>query len=60
MKKLTGRKIRTLLNSPLTDGIHTISWDGNDVHGKAVASGVYIVNLIQGELAASAHVTLIK
>ena len=57
---LSGRKVRTLLNSPLTSGVHTIFWDGKDVHGKGVASGVYIINLIQGEFAASARATLIK
>ena len=57
---VSGRKVRTLLNSPMTSGVHTIFWDGKDFHGKGVASGVYIMNLIQGEFAASARATLIK
>ena len=57
---LLGRKVRTLLNAPTTPGVHTLSWDGNDVYGKGVASGIYIINLIQGEFAASARATLVK
>jgi histidinol-phosphate aminotransferase len=57
---LLGRKVRTLLNSAMISGVHTIFWDGKDVHGEGVASGVYIINLIQGEFAASARATLIK
>jgi histidinol-phosphate/aromatic aminotransferase/cobyric acid decarboxylase-like protein len=57
---LLGRKVRTLLNSSMTSGVHTIFWDGKDLLGKGVASGVYIINLIQGEFAASARATLIK
>jgi len=55
-----GRKVRTLLNNSVPSGIHQISWDGRDLQGRTVASGVYIFNLIQGEFAASARATLIK
>jgi hypothetical protein len=57
---MLGRKVRTLLNNSVSPGIHEISWDGKDLQGKMVASGVYIFNLIQGEFAASARATLVK
>lgn len=56
----SGRKVRTLLNGFLKTGSHQIHWDGRDVHGRSVASGVYIVNLLQGEFAASKKVTVLR
>jgi histidinol-phosphate aminotransferase len=56
----SGRKVQTLLNQPLAPGVHSIDWDGKDVLGKRVASGVYIMNLRQGEFASSRKVTLIR
>jgi len=55
-----GRKIKTLLNGTLTPGTHVIPWDGKDIFGKAVASGIYIFSLIQGELESSFRATVIK
>ena len=55
-----GRKVRSLVHHPLRSGVHHISWDGKDAHGKSVASGVYIINLIQGEFAESSKVTVIR
>ena len=57
---MLGRKVRTLLNNSVSSGVHQISWDGRDLQGSTVASGVYIFNLIQGEFAASARATLVK
>jgi len=56
----SGRKVQTLVNQVLKPGVHHITWDGRDVHGRRVASGVYIINLLQGEFAASAKITLIR
>jgi histidinol-phosphate aminotransferase len=57
---IAGRKIKTLLNKSIRPGTHRIRWDGKDVTGKTISSGVYIFNLIQGELATSRKATLIK
>jgi histidinol-phosphate aminotransferase len=57
---VNGRKIRSLLNQSVHPGEHKIIWDGKDVAGKMVASGVYIMNLIQGEHAVSSRATLVK
>jgi histidinol-phosphate aminotransferase len=56
----SGRRVRTLLNEGMPSGVHSIGWDGKDVHGRRVASGIYIVNLVQGEFAKSTKVTLIR
>ncbi|MDI6807577.1 MAG: FlgD immunoglobulin-like domain containing protein [Candidatus Eisenbacteria bacterium] len=40
-----GRLVRTLVNEPLSQGRHSISWDGKDAAMKSVGSGVYFVEL---------------
>ncbi|UCE17870.1 MAG: aminotransferase class I/II-fold pyridoxal phosphate-dependent enzyme [Gemmatimonadota bacterium] len=55
-----GRKVRSLVHHPLRAGVHYIPWDGKNAHGNSVASGVYIISLIQGECAESSRVTLIR
>jgi len=57
---LAGRKVRSLINYSLTPGEHDITWDGRDVHGGVVASGVYFIHLIQGEFATSRRAVLVR
>jgi histidinol-phosphate aminotransferase len=55
-----GRLVQSLLNGTVAPGVHDIVWDGRDVHGRHAASGVYIINLMQGEFATSGRVTLVR
>jgi hypothetical protein len=57
---VTGRRVRSLVNGNVSPGHHEIPWDGKNHLGKNSASGIYIVNLIQGENAASKRISLIK
>lgn len=57
---VAGRMVRSLVNGTMSPGLHDIMWDGKDVHGRNVASGSYIINLMQGEYATSTRVTLIR
>jgi len=57
---VAGRKVQSLVNGVLASGVHNIVWDGQDVHGRQVSSGVYIINLMQGEFASSTRVTLVR
>jgi hypothetical protein len=57
---VSGRKVQTLVNDKLSPGVHSIIWDGKDVHGRKVAAGIYIINLMQGEFATSGRVTLVR
>jgi len=57
---LAGRKIRSLVNGPLEPGVHHIRWDGRNHVGRAVASGTYLLHLVQGEVATSGRVSLVK
>jgi hypothetical protein len=40
-----GREVTTLLNEPRAAGQFTVTWDGRDGVGKAVASGIYFYRL---------------
>ncbi len=55
-----GRMVQSLVNGVMTPGVHDIVWNGRDVRGRNVASGVYVVNLMQGEFATSTRVTVIR
>lgn len=41
----TGRIVKTLINAYIPEGRHTVSWRGNNMHGKRTGSGVYFVRL---------------
>jgi hypothetical protein len=44
-----GRRVRSLLEATQTAGSHSILWDGRDDSGHVVASGVYFVDVDDGE-----------
>lgn len=57
---IRGQKVRELVNENKASGNHSISWDGNDAKGKAVASGVYYLRMVAGDKRDSKKITLIK
>ncbi|NOZ57370.1 MAG: T9SS type A sorting domain-containing protein [Calditrichaeota bacterium] len=44
-----GQVVKTLLQGHLPAGVHEVVWDGKDEAGRAVVSGVYIVQLVRGD-----------
>ena len=42
---VSGRRVRTLVDSPLAAGAHRAAWDGRDERGAMAASGVYFYRL---------------
>ncbi len=44
---VAGRTVRTLLDGELGGGRHSVRWDAKDGAGRAVASGVYFVKLVE-------------
>ncbi len=42
---LSGRRVATLWDGPLSAGEHCVAWDGSDGHGRRAASGVYLALL---------------
>ncbi|MEZ4747254.1 MAG: LamG-like jellyroll fold domain-containing protein [Calditrichia bacterium] len=44
-----GQSVKTLVDEKLPAGSYTISWDGTNASGEAVASGIYFYRLTAGE-----------
>jgi hypothetical protein len=44
-----GRAVKTLVESSLPPGRHTVVWDGRNAAGEKVASGIYLFSLKTGE-----------
>ncbi len=58
---ISGRLVRTVLEDyPEMAGFHSVSWNGKDSMGKAVASGMYLVQLEAGEKVVTSKVMLLK
>jgi hypothetical protein len=55
-----GRRIRTLLDGPVSDAWTTIPWDGRTDAGRAVASGVYLYRLDAGRDHLAGRVTVTR
>lgn len=45
---VAGRLVRSLVDEDLPAGVHAATWDGRDVHGAPVASGIYFIRLDTG------------
>ena len=46
---LAGQQVRTLVDADLPPGAYSVSWDGRDGQGRAVASGAYVYRLTSGQ-----------
>jgi flagellar hook assembly protein FlgD len=46
---LSGRLVRMLVDEKCSSGYHTFTWDGNDVNGIALPSGIYFCQLKVGD-----------
>jgi flagellar hook assembly protein FlgD len=42
---ILGRKVRTLVNETLSEGSHSIIWDGRNESGQSLASGIYFYRM---------------
>jgi flagellar hook assembly protein FlgD len=42
---VSGRAVRTLINSKMTAGRHAVAWDGTDAYAAEVPAGVYFLSL---------------
>lgn len=57
---LLGRRVVTLLESELTVGSHSVTWDGTDAAGRVVASGVYMYRTTAGDETITRRMTLVR
>lgn len=55
-----GRRVGTLFGGTREAGTHTVTWDGRDAAGDAVASGIYFVRVSAGDDVRTARVVHLK
>lgn len=55
-----GKRIRDLMDAEFPAGSHSITWDGRDAAGNAVASGVYLYRVDAAGTAESRSMVLVK
>jgi hypothetical protein len=57
---LRGRCVRTLVDSELPAGSHSVQWDGRNDLGEQVSSGIYLYSLRAGDETFARKMTLVK
>lgn len=57
---VTGREVITLVRSNQPVGVYKIHWNGQNVNGQSVASGIYIYRLQAGDFHQSKKMILLK
>ncbi len=57
---ILGKKVKTLVNSKIVAGAHSIQWDGTNAAGKLVPSGVYFYKLEMDNMVQTRKMMLIK
>jgi hypothetical protein len=57
---VTGSFVRELVDGDFAEGSHETSWDGQDGHGRPVATGTYLVRLFSGGAVETMRMSLVR
>ena len=57
---LLGRPVRTLVESHMVQGYHTLTWGGGDARGRTAAAGLYLAELRLGDFRQVRKLLLLK
>jgi hypothetical protein len=57
---LLGQEVQVLADREFEPGRHSLTWDGRDRQGNAVASGVYLYRFISGTVSETRKMILLK
>jgi hypothetical protein len=57
---LTGRLVAVLVDAPLEAGLCSVRWDGRNLHGMPVSSGVYLVRMEAGKFRATRKILFLR
>lgn len=57
---VSGALVRVLVDEYMSSGEHTAAWDGTDLHGNTVATGVYFARMTAGSFEMTRKMVLVK
>ena len=57
---ILGQKIETLMNGFQPKGKHSVTWDGKDLKGRTVASGIYFYKIVAGDYTCVRKMIMLK
>ncbi len=57
---ILGQKVATLVDGFKRTGTYSVTWNGLDLHGRAIPSGIYFYRLEAGSFTKTAKMTLLK
>ncbi len=57
---IRGRQVRTLINARQTAGQHAVTWDGKNMEGRQVSTGIYFYRLTAGEYTRMRKMLLVR
>lgn len=55
-----GQLVRTLVDTEMAAGLYTVEWEGTDVHGRTVSSGVYFCLMKAGGAEFTRKIVMLK
>ncbi len=55
-----GQLVKTLVDAEREPGFYTLQWDGTDIHGKLVSSGIYVYRMEAPAFAQTRKMLLLK
>ena len=55
-----GQRVLTLVNGDMEAGYQSVTWNGNDEHGRSVSSGVYLYRMKAGEKVFTKKMMMLK
>lgn len=57
---ILGQKVNTLVNGEMDAGEHTVTWNGDDTNGDAVASGIYFYKMVTDDFVKTHKMVLMR
>ena len=57
---VTGEKLKVLEHNRLSAGAHRYVWDGTNMHGESLPTGIYFCRLLTGKQILTAKILLVK
>jgi hypothetical protein len=57
---MLGQEVKTLLNSEMNPGVHTVQWNGDNNAGQKVSSGTYTYRVVAGDNVQTMKMVLMK